>query len=60
MNINIDNCYESLKRSVDDVSNVLEPLQEDNYDIRVALTKVRFMYVTAKNILDSYKELKEG
>lgn len=60
MNINIDNCYESLKRSMDDVSNALEPLQEDNYDIRVALTKVRFMYVTAKNILDSYKELKEG
>ena len=60
MNINIDNCYESLKRSMDDVSNVLEPLQEDNYDIRVALAKVRFMYVTAKNILDSYKELKEG
>ena len=59
MNINIDNCYESLKRSVDEVSNILEPLQENNYDIRVALAKVRLMYVTARNILDSYKKLKE-
>ena len=59
MNINIDNCYESLKNKVDEVSNVLEPLQSDNYDIRVALANVRFMYVTAVNILDAYKALKE-
>ena len=59
MNINIDNCYESLKNKVDEISNVLEPLQGDNYDIRVALANVRFMYVTATNILDAYKALKE-
>lgn len=59
MNINIDNCYESLENKMDEIKDVLEPLQENNYEIRMALANVRFMYITAKNILDAYKELKE-
>lgn len=59
MNINIDNCYASLSNKMNEISDVLEPLQEDNYDMRMALTNARFMYVTATNILDAYKELKE-
>lgn len=60
MNINVDNCRESLENSMNVVKDVLEPLQKENYQVRVALTNVRLMYVTANNILDSYKELKEG
>ncbi len=59
MNINISNCYESLQKAMDQVSSVLEPLQKDNYDIRLALVNVRLMYVTATNILDEYKNMKE-
>ena len=60
MNININNCYESLEKKMNEINDVLEPLQKDNYDVRVALANVKFMYVTATNILDAYKELKEG
>ena len=60
MNININNCYESLEKKMNEINDVLEPLQGDNYDVRVALANVKFMYVTATNILDAYKELKEG
>ena len=60
MNINISNCYESLEKKMNEINNVLEPLQENNYDVRVTLANVKFMYVTATNILDAYKELKEG
>ena len=60
MNININNCYESLEKKMNEINDVLEPLQENNYNIRVALANVKFIYVTATNILDAYKELKEG
>jgi hypothetical protein len=60
MNININNCYESLEKKMNEINDVLEPLQKDNYGVRVALANVKFMYVTATNILDAYKELKEG
>ena len=59
MNINIDNCYTSLSNKMNEISDCLEPLQKDNYAIRMALTNARFMYVTATNVLDAYKELKE-
>lgn len=60
MNININNCYETLEKNMNEITNVLEPLQKDNYDIRITLAKTRLMYVTAINILDEYKKLKEG
>lgn len=60
MQINIDNCYESLNKKAEEISNLLEPLQKDNYDVRIALADARFMYVTAINILDAFKALKEG
>ena len=60
MNINVKNCYETLDNSMDKINEVLEPLQKDNYDVRLALTNVRLMYVTAKNILDEYDNLKNN
>ena len=60
MNINVKNCYETLDNSMDKIIEVLEPLQKDNYDVRLALTNVRLMYVTAKNILDEYDNLKNN
>ena len=59
MNINIENSYQTLLNCITDIKKRLEPLQDDNYDIRLALTNAKMMYVTAKNILDEYKELKE-
>lgn len=60
MNINIANCYETLENKMKEVEDVLEPLQKENYEVRVTLANVRLMYVTAINILDAYKALKEG
>ena len=59
MGINISNCYETLEKKMSEISDVLEPLQNENYDVRVALANARLMYVTAINILDAYKALKE-
>ena len=59
MGINISNCYETLEKKMSEISDVLEPLQNENYDVRVALANTRLMYVTAINILDAYKALKE-
>lgn len=60
MNINVKNCYETLDNSMDKINEVLEPLQKDNYDVRLALTNARLMHVTAKNILDEYNNLKNS
>jgi len=60
MNINVKNCYETLDNSMDKINKVLEPLQKNNYDARLALTNARLMYVTAKNILDEYDNLKNN
>ena len=59
LGINISNCYETLEKKMSEISDVLEPLQNENYDVRVALANARLMYVTAINILDAYKALKE-
>lgn len=60
MNINVKNCYETLDNSMDKINEVLEPLQKDNYDVRLALTNARLMHVTAKNILGEYDNLKNN
>ena len=60
MNINVKNCYETLENSMNKVNEILEPLQNDNYNIRLALVDTRLMYVTAKNILDEYDKLKSN
>ena len=58
MNINIANCRESFESSMNQITDVLEPLQKENYDVRMALVNARLMFVTANNVLDEYEKLK--
>ena len=60
MKININNCRESFESSMNQITDVLEPLQEKNYNIRMALVNARLMFVTANNVLQAYKDLKDG
>ena len=60
MQININNCRESFDTSLKQIESTLEPLQKDNYDVRMSLVNARLMYVTANNVLDAYEELKNG